>query len=151
MKTERRSRTRRTEDVVVIPLRIPSRRIPGTLALATTNLMASAIGYNSQSYMDIGVLRYVQRITPFPVWSGLFALSGSLLIAAVLTKRWSVFNVGAALSLFVWATVTLSIFAVWFRGGTLSPIGLAMAWWMLIGQVSMLATPLVNKWGDEPL
>lgn len=148
---ERRTHVRRSEDRLVVPRPyIPTRRVPGTLALASTNFLAAYVGFDPELYADVEALRYVQRITPFSIWAIVFLLSGLLLLLSTITRRWFVFNAGAVLSLFLWATVVFSLFAVWLRGTLVSPIGLAMAWWMLVGQITMLAVPLFKRWGGGP-
>lgn len=129
---------------------IPRRRIPGTLALGTTNLIASLYIFRFTGTAPDVIGRYMSKYVPLDIWGVLVLFSGILLIMSTLYRRWDIFNVGAALSLFFWAVVVGSIFASWITGNreALSSIALGMAWWMMFGQMAMLFAPLFNKWED---
>ena len=145
--TERRQHTRRSEDQQIQPGRMPTRRIPGVAALAATNLIAATIALAPTSWTTIIALRYMGGATAGFVWATLFAAAGLLLSAACVWRRWWMLNVGGVISLFVWTVVSVSIILVWaFNGGSrISPIAIAMAWWMPAGQATMLMTPLMGR------
>ena len=145
--TERRQHTRRAEDRLVRPGRMPTRRVLGTAALAVTNLIAATIALDPTSWTTIVALRHMGGDRTGVLWAGLFAASGLLLAAACVWRRWWQLNVGGVISLFVWTLVSVSIILVWaFNGGSrISPIAIAMAWWMPAGQATMLMTPLMGR------
>ena len=145
--TERRQHTRRAEDRPARPGRMPVRRRPGTAALAATNLIAATIALDPTSWTTIIALRYMGGDRTGVLWAGLFAASGLLLFAACVWRRWWQLNVGGVISLFVWTVVSVSIILVWASNGgsRISPIAVAMAWWMPAGQATMLMTPLMGR------
>ena len=148
---DRRQRNRRQEDrlVVYFTNRIPLRRVPGTLILGLTNLIAGLFVVDLGLFVDSFISVYLGRIMPVGIWGTLFLISGAFLVVSGFYRRWWVFNFGATLSLFLWGAVSISIFASWAANrASLSPIALAMAWWMLAGQVAMLIVPLYKKWED---
>lgn len=151
MQRDRRRKNRRQEDRVAIYMtnQMPLRRIPGTLALGITNIIAGLFAFNLNSFTDTFVSAYLTQIFPIGVWGVVFLASGFTLVGSTIYRRWWLFNIGAGMSLFLWAAVSFSIFASWFSGRTLlSPIALAMAFWMLVGQMTMLIVPLYRKWED---
>jgi hypothetical protein len=117
--------------------------------LGITNLIAGLFVFDLVVFSETFISIYLDQIMPVKAWGLLFLFSGLTLTGATMYRRWWLFNVGAALSLFLWGAVTISIFASWLADRTsLSPIALALAWWMLAGQMSMLIVPLYKKWED---
>lgn len=122
------------------------RRIPGTAALAVTNAIAALSGLDLSVFQQIMVLAYLDRFGGGAFWAALFATSAILLAVAAITRRWSPLNIGGALSLFAWTSTGAAIIAVWASGEVgISPIALAMVWWTIVGQVTMLAIPLLDR------
>lgn len=125
------------------PGRFHWRRVPGTLALAIANLIATFV------YLDVGASArapVVARLGGSVTWGFAFGLSAAFLFAAILTRRWSLLNVGSVLSLFAWTATSSSIFLLWLTGvGYVSTITLALIWWMFAGQFAMLVTPLIAR------
>lgn len=147
---ERRKQVRREIDHTHVERRIPNRRVPGTAALATTNLLAGSIVFNYKAYESTQALLYLQKYVSLAVWGSLLFLSGLILLLSIVNRKWITLNIGACVSLFVWGTVALGMFMTWFRASsTLSPIAMALAWWMLTGQLAMLAAPLTVRWQDR--
>lgn len=121
------------------------RRIPGTAALASTNLMASGLLLESSVFSATPYLVYVRTVAPAWMWGVLFLLSGITLLIAALTRRLVWLNVGSVVSLFVWTAVCTAGIAAWITGQvTLSPVAGALYFWMMAGQAAMLFTPLVE-------
>jgi hypothetical protein len=132
------------------PGRMPWRRIPGTTALATTNLIAAGLILDVGIFTSVSALAYLHRVVDAAVWASLFAISAGMLIAAVIWRRWWALNIGAALSLGLWTATGISVVAAWVTGSTVvSPIALALVWWMLAGQASMLIVPLLDRTRGE--
>lgn len=126
------------------PDRMPPRRAPGTTVLAITNLIAATTIINHDWYGGVQALQYLTVWVPPIVLNSLFLFAGLFLTAAVITRRWWVFNVGAGLSLFVWTATAGSIVFSWaLTEGSYSPIAVALAWWMAAGQAVMLFAPLL--------
>ena len=121
------------------------RRVPGTAALAFTNLMASGLLLESSVFETTPFLVFARTISPAWVWGALFLVSGIVLFIAALTQRLVWLNVGSVVSLFVWTAICLAGIAAWFIGQVaLSPIAGALYFWMMAGQAAMLFTPLVE-------
>lgn len=77
---------------------------------------------------------------------GPLLVSALLLAVAAVTRRWTPLNIGGALSLFVWSTTGLAIVLLWASGGPgISTIALAMVWWSIAGQATMLVVPMVSR------
>ena len=142
----RRHDIRRAADPPPRPGRMHWRRIPGTVALAVTNALAALSGLDLSVFQQIMVLAYLDRYGGGAFWAGLFAASAVLLAVAAITRRWWPLNVGGALSLFAWTSTGAAIVATWAAGEAgISPIALAMVWWVLVGQATMLAVPLLDR------
>jgi hypothetical protein len=132
------------------PGRLPLRRVPGTAALGATNGIAALIAIDSEAFSTVLSLAYLQRAAGERVWAAAFAASAVLLTAAVIGRRWWTLNVGASLSLFLWVATGMSIIATWASGeAPISSIALAMVWWMIAGQASMLIVPLLDRTAGE--
>jgi len=122
------------------------RRIPGTSALAMTNLLAAGLFFDNE-FFDISNVHVIARaIMPHEMWASLFAVSGLLLLYAAFTRRLLFLNIGGAISLFVWTAISVAGISSWMTGQTeLSPIAGALFFWMMAGQASMLIVPLVGR------
>ena len=121
------------------------RRVPGTAALALTNLVAALIIFDIDEFAHVLVLGYMTRAGRPYIWGFLFLTAGIALTVACVTRRWLPLNVGSVLSLFAWTATSLAVVAAWLTGAPLSPVGLALAVWMVGGQAAMLITPLVAR------
>lgn len=122
------------------------RRVPGTAALAATNLIAGLIVFDIDAFVDVLVLDYLGRAGGPVFWGAFFLVAGLFLGASCIRRKWWLLNVGSTVSLFAWTATCLAIVAAWFTGTAgLSPVGLALAFWMVAGQGSMLITPLVAR------
>lgn len=126
--------------------RMLARRIPGTVALAVTNLMGAGLLIDNAEF-ELNPLHAVARaFLPAEAWGALFTVAGVCLTVAVFTRRLIWLNVGSTVSLFAWIAVSLSLMAVWLAGDvTLTPLAGALLMWMVAGQASMLFTPLLGR------
>ena len=129
----------------MIDTRFHWRRVPGTAALALTNLIAGLLLFDIDQFSDVMILGYLTRAGGPYIWGALFMVAGLLLTVACVTRRWMPLNVGSVLSLFAWTATSLAIIAAWLTGTRLSPVGLALAVWMVAGQATMLITPLIAR------
>lgn len=146
MMDDRRHATRRAADRDPRPGRMHWRRIPGTAVLAITNGIASLTLLDLDVFTDVLVLTYLASWGGASLWAGLYAASAALLTVAAVTRRWWPLNVGGVLSLFAWGTTGLAIVLLWGAGGPgISPIALAMVWWTIAGQATMLAVPMLDR------
>lgn len=128
------------------PGRFTKRRVPGTAVLGITNLIAAQILLVGDVFGGAEALVYLRQIGSEFVWGASFAMSSALLLAACFTRRWALLNAGSVISLFVWTAVGVSLFAAWLSGNALlSPIALALAFWMVGGQAAMLVVPLLGR------
>ena len=121
------------------------RRVPGTAALAATNLVAGLIIFNIDQFAEVMIMTYLTRAGGPYVWGVLFLVAGIALTVACVTRRWLPLNIGSVVSLFAWTATSLAIIAAWITGTPLSPVGLALAVWMVSGQATMLITPLIAR------
>lgn len=147
----RRQRNRRQEDrlAVYFTKQIPLRQVPGAVVLGITNLIAGLFVFDLILFSPSFVNVYLSSIIVLPVWSMFFFISGATLTASGFYKRWWLFNVGATMSMFLWGAISTSIFFSLFTDhADPSPIKLAMAWWMIAGQMVMLNPPLYKKRED---
>lgn len=137
---------RRTSDIDPRPGRMHWRRVPGTSALAITNGIAALSIFDFDVFTDVLVLSYLASWGGAALWASLYLTSAVLLTVAAITRRWLPLNIGSVLSLFAWSTTGLAIVLLWASGGSgISPIALAMVWWMVAGQATMLAVPLMSR------
>lgn len=121
------------------------RRIPGTLALALTNVMGAGLLVDTRQFDRITVHEISRSFLPAQAWGALFAVAGICLLVAALTRRIGWLNVGSTLSLFAWTAVSLSVLTVLLAGdAALSPVAGALFVWMVAGQAAMLFTPLLG-------
>jgi len=128
------------------PGRFHWRRVPGTLALAITNLIGAALLFDITRYAGTPVLFYIHRFGGTAFWGAVFLLSGVFLLAAAVTRRWLPLNLGSFLSLFGWSATSIGVIMTGIIGSTtLSPVAYALAFWMVSGQATMLITPLVAR------
>lgn len=120
------------------------RRVPGTAALAVTNLIAALVLVDASAFNDATALVFVRTFGGPNIWGFWFATAGVLLTVAALSRRWWALNVGSVISLFAWSAVCVAVVAATVVGeASLSPVALALAWWMFAGQVAMLIAPLL--------
>lgn len=127
------------------PGRMAWRRVPGTAALAGTNLMAAGLLVDHSSFDASAVHIIARTLMPAQAWGALFLISGVCLVVAAITRRLVWLNVGSVISLFAWTAISLSTFAVWLAGDvSLSPVAGALFVWMVAGQASMLIVPLLG-------
>lgn len=132
------------EDEVPPPGYFLWRRIPGTGALAITNLIAADLLFSPAQYEVSPVFTVARMIFPSEVWAFFFGLSGLFLLIAVLTRRWFWLNIGSVMSLFAWTAISVAAFSAWLLDDVqLSPIAGALFFWMIAGQAAMLIVPLV--------
>lgn len=125
------------------PVRFHWRRVPGTLALALTNLIAAALVVFSTTFEVAPVTVKAAGVAPAWVWGVLFGISGAFLALSVVTRRWTHLNIGSALSLFLWTFMLSQVLLGWLTGHfTLSPVAVALMFWMFAGQATMLFAPL---------
>lgn len=128
------------------PGRFTSRRVPGTAVLGVTNLIAAQILLTGDTFVEAEALVYLRQIGSEFAWGASFAMSAVLLLVACFNRRWSLLNAGSVISLFVWTAAGVSLFAAWLTGNALlSPIALALAFWMVAGQAAMLVVPLLGR------
>ena len=126
------------------PDRFHWRRIPGTAALAITNLIAGMLVFDLAPFSDVVILAYIARFGGPQVWALFYLFAGVMLTVACATRRWVWLNMGSFVSLFVWTATSLAIATAWLTSPAgLSPVGLALAFWMVGGQAAMLITPLI--------
>lgn len=120
------------------------RRVPGTLALAITNLIAAGmvVEHDAFGYSIDGVFGSYYLITN----GVLLLIAAFLLLIAAVTRRWLPLNLGSFLSLFVWSSISFRIIALWLAHEiSLAPLEAALLFWMIIGQASMLFVPLITR------
>ena len=122
------------------------RRIPGTVALATTNFIAGLLIFNKGAFESHLVTSAAAGVAPGGFYSTLFFLSAFTLLLATILRNWPLLNIGSGISLFVWTFICVSIFIAWASGTvTLTPLALALFFWMVIGQATMLFVPLIAR------
>ena len=127
------------------PGRMAWRRVPGTAALAGTNLMAAGLLVDVGSFDASSVHIIARTLMPAEAWGALFLLSGVCLVVAAITRRLGWLNAGSVISLFAWTAISLSTFAAWLGGDVpLSPVAGALVVWMVAGQAAMLIVPLLG-------
>jgi len=132
--------------------RFAVRRIPGTAILAITNLIAATLLVNPDRFGEVAALTYVRMLGGDHVWGFWFLAGGLFLTVASFTRRWWLLNVGSVISLFAWTAVAFSLMASAVTGqADLSPIAIALAWWMFAGQIAMLIVPLLAREPSDPL
>lgn len=143
---ERREHQRRIGDHDPRPGRMHWRRVPGTVTLAIANGIAGISLLDLDAFTDVLVIAYLSRWGGPDLWAGLHVVAAVLLTVAAITRRWWPLNVGGALSLFAWGTTGVAVVLLWASGGPgISPVALAMVWWMVVGQATMLAVPLIRR------
>ena len=119
------------------------RRIPGTLSLAITNLIAGLVAFFPPEDFEAGITAILAKYASAQVWGSAFLVSGVLLVIAAIIRRWGVLNVGSGLSLFMWLFVGGVFLQAWVTGTVaISPIALSLIFWIMVGQATMLFVPL---------
>lgn len=119
------------------------RRIPGTLVLAITNIIASLLLWFPVEFERSALLQIPASLAPAWVWGLSFLLCGLSLLASTIWRRWVLLNIGSAMSLFLWTFMTTAvIIKVIFGSPMVSPVAFALFFWMFAGQVAMLFVPL---------
>lgn len=126
------------------------RRIPGTLALAMTNLLAAGLLLDSSVFDTSAVLIIARTVMSANMWGALFLLSGVTLLVATVNRKLLWLNIGSTISLFSWIAISLAGIMAWFFGEVeLSPIAGGLFFWMMAGQAAMLVVPLIGRRGRE--
>lgn len=122
------------------------RRIPGTLSLAATNVVASMVVVDQSRYQQSPVLVGAREFLPWQAWFALLFGSGVALVAAVVLRSLRVLHVAAAVSMGVWLAVVSTMIAAYLFGMidplTMSPLAWALYLWMILGQASMILAPV---------
>ena len=126
--------------------RFGARRIPGTLALAITNLIA-ADALRSPSTLESSPIHAVNvELLPARVWGALWLIAGIGLIVAAITHRRHTLHLFGGLSLAVWSAISAGVITAWVTGQAhMTASGLALLWWMWAGVASMLLVPLIAE------
>ena len=120
-----------------------TRRIPGTLVLAATNLIAAWSWVDDTAFRTSPLFAVARDFAPLPVWVTLWVVSAIGLVVAVVRRSLVVLHVSAALSMAVWSAAVAGIFwATVVHGLSVSPVALALLFWMAAGQFSMFLAPL---------
>lgn len=131
---------------MVEPDKFHWRRIPGTAALAVTNLIAASLMLFGDAFEVADITSKSAAVAPASTWGGMFLLSAIFLIASIFNRKWVYLNIGSAISLFLWTFMVAQVaFAVLVGATDVSPIAFALLWWMWAGQVTMLFTPLWTR------
>lgn len=128
-----------------------ARRIPGTLALAITNLIAAFVLADQDSMRDQRVHRVAIDMAPPWLWGLLFLVAGVGLVAATLTLRRFLLHAFGALSLLGWVGITVAAMLSDLLDNSFefSPLALALFVWMLLGPLAMLLVPLLVERYDH--
>lgn len=122
------------------------RRIPGTLALATTNLIAGLLILDKEAFETNIVTSSAASMAPPGFYASLFLMAASTLFLATIMRNWSLLNIGSGTSLFVWTFVSAAIVIAWASGTLiLTPLALALLFWIVVGQATMLFVPLIAR------
>jgi hypothetical protein len=127
------------------------RRIPGTLALAGTNLIAAWSVIDDQAFRVSPLFSSARSLMPVWAWAALFALSAAGMIAAALARSLTLLHIFGGLSFCLWTIIITGILWMKYvdRDLVVSPIALGLFFWALAGQASMLLAPLWHppaKW-----
>jgi hypothetical protein len=122
------------------------RRIPGTLALALTNLTA-AWAWFDQSVRTSALFQVARDTAPLWVWCLAWAGSGLGLLVAIGRRSLAWLHVAAGISFATWAALVIGIGYVGATNSdvTISPIAKAMFLWVLVGQAAMILAPLAFR------
>jgi len=119
------------------------RRIPGTLTLSITNLIAAGLLIFPETFETAPVNSYVAALAPGWAFGWAFFAAGFFLALSTVTRRWTHLNIGSGVSLFIWTFQTAGIVVAAVQGAVaLSPIAYALLFWMSFGQATMLFVPL---------
>ena len=121
------------------------RRLPGTISLLLTNLIASGIIVDGNNFRTSPLFEAARDTAPLWVWSTLWFLSAVGLFVAVIRRSINWLHAAAGLSIAVW---TAFVVGVWWVGATdpdvvLSPIARSLFAWVLLSQLSMILAPLI--------
>ena len=122
--------------------RMPTRRVPGTLVLAITNLIAFCVVFTPGAWSTVPALRYLNVPWLEVLLISMFLVSAILLFLSTVLRRWSLFNVGTVFSVFVWGNVCGSIFLTFLFNDGVSFIAVGMTFFVLAGQLSMALVPM---------
>jgi len=137
------------------------RRIPGTLMLALTNLIASMLWFNQTIWNTSPVTQVPRDIAPLWVWTMAWLTSSLGLFFVVWLRMWNkplilpkqknpidllfMFHIFSLLSLFVWIVNSVGVLSDKFFGNlTLSPLAIALYVWVTFGQLAMIFGPLMR-------
>jgi hypothetical protein len=125
------------------------RRIPGTLALALTNLVAAWTFVDDQSFRTSALFQVARDTAPLWVWCLAWAGSALGLLVAIGRRSMTLLHVAAGVSFATWAALVIGIGYVGATNPdvTISPIAKAMFFWVLIGQAAMILAPLWRPHG----
>ena len=124
--------------------RFSTRRLPGTIALAITNLIAADVCRNPSALESSPIHVINVELLPARVWGALWLVAGIGLIVAAVTRRQHTLHLFGGLSLAVWSAISAGVITAWVTGQAhMTASGLALLWWMWAGVASMLLVPLI--------
>lgn len=131
--------------------RFRARRIPGTLSLAVTNLIASFVLVDQDAMNGQPIHEVAVNMAPPWLWGLLFLVSGVGLVVAACTLRRALLHGFGALSLLGWVGITVASFLSDLTDSSfqMSPLALALFVWMLLGPLAMLLVPLLVERHDQ--
>ena len=126
-----------------------ARRIPGTVTLAVTNLVAAWSFVDDSAWQTSGLFQVARDTAPLWVWCLAWLVSALGLLAAIARKSLPLFHTAAGLSITTWAALTT---AVWYASifdaeVTLSPIARGLFFWAIAGQCAMVLAPMIRPSG----
>lgn len=132
----------------LVPLQqFRGRRVPGTLTLAVTNLLASTILFDPTSMTASPVHQVALAIMPPPAWGVSFLVAGVGLVVAAITRLSFLLHVFGAVSIGAWVAMSSSaiISDIASPDVQLSGIAQALFVWMLFGPLAMILVPLIAE------
>lgn len=122
------------------------RRIPGTLSLALTNVMASLVVLDLDRYQSSPILVGPREFLPWWAWFTLLMGSGLGLILAVAVRSLTILHVSAGVSLSTWLAQVATMIVAFALGKVdpliMSPLAWSLYAWIVTGQASMVLAPL---------
>jgi hypothetical protein len=126
------------------------RRVPGTLALAFTNLIAALSFVDSTAFGNAPLFETARDTAPLWVWAGAWFCSGLGLIVAALRRSLAWLHFSGGWSFAIWTAMTVGIAYGHFTDPAVdvSPVAAGLLWWVLVGQASMLIAPLWRPKSD---
>jgi hypothetical protein len=122
------------------------RRIPGTLALALTNLIAAWSWFDDAGFRESSLFRVARDFAPLWVWVAAWTVSAVGLVVACCRRSLLILHLAAGLSMATWGAMVAGIFwAKWFdRSLMVTPIAQSLLAWMVLSQLAMFLAPLLH-------